>query len=506
MKLTFLILFFSLLCSAQTPNDCEFSLLVCGDTSIGLEPNGVGFDEFSLPGNIAPSCYTFNENTIWLKIIFVSDGIFIFDIIPEESTADYDFAIYGPNVNCTSLGNAIRCSSTNPEEAGVSANTGLNLTETDTEEGPGEDGNGYLMFIDILAGEEYYILLDRPHGSGNFNFEYTGTASLPSAPVANSVNDLIDCDSDPITDGFAEFNLDALIPAIVQNQNNLTVTFHKTLNNANIGISPLESPYTNILSPQTIFYRVENIAGCTDFNSLTIEVEIPFEATLPQDLLLCTDNIIPITLETNSGFSYYEWSTGEEGTNLNMINVISPGPYFVIISDVNGCKIKVSTTIEESSKATITDILIVDFNGARNNVTIITEGLGNYEFSLDNTYFYQDSNFFTGLLNGYHTIYVRDKKGCATVSKEFLILDYPKFFTPNQDGYHDTWKIIGISEFPFTKFYIFDRYGKLLTQIKPNSGGWDGNYNGNPLPSSDYWFTIIMKDGRTIRGHFTLKR
>jgi gliding motility-associated-like protein len=48
------------------------------------------------------------------------------------------------------------------------------------------------------------------------------------------------------------------------------------------------------------------------------------------------------------------------------------------------------------------------------------------------------------------------------------------------------------------KIFIFDRYGKLLKQL--NHGvGWDGNYNGNSLPSDDYWYTIQLKDGRKAK-------
>ena len=59
---------------------------------------------------------------------------------------------------------------------------------------------------------------------------------------------------------------------------------------------------------------------------------------------------------------------------------------------------------------------------------------------------------------------------------------------------------------PDNKIYIFDRYGKLLKQINPTGIGWDGTYNGNPLPSSDYWFEVERSNGKTYRGHFTLKR
>ncbi|MBX2827609.1 MAG: T9SS type B sorting domain-containing protein, partial [Flavobacteriaceae bacterium] len=76
--------------------------------------------------------------------------------------------------------------------------------------------------------------------------------------------------------------------------------------------------------------------------------------------------------------------------------------------------------------------------------------------------------------------------------------------------FHDTWNIIGIAEGdPTAKIYIFDRFGKLLKQISPLGPGWDGTYNGNPLPSSDYWFRVeYIEDerAREFTGHFTLKR
>ncbi|MBT4472229.1 MAG: T9SS type B sorting domain-containing protein, partial [Bacteroidetes bacterium] len=51
--------------------------------------------------------------------------------------------------------------------------------------------------------------------------------------------------------------------------------------------------------------------------------------------------------------------------------------------------------------------------------------------------------------------------------------------------------------------------GKLLKQISPLTPGWDGTYNGNALPSSDYWFRVEYTEQgiqKEIKGHFTLKR
>ena len=84
----------------------------------------------------------------------------------------------------------------------------------------------------------------------------------------------------------------------------------------------------------------------------------------------------------------------------------------------------------------------------------------------------------------------------------------PNTFTPNNDGYHDTWQILGVSsQFqPLTKIKIFNRYGKLLKELSPISSGWDGTFNGKVLPNDDYWFSAKLQDGREFVNHFTLKR
>jgi gliding motility-associated-like protein len=507
----FLLLIWFILSSflgfSQSPNDCDNAILICGNINFGLDPDGVGFDEFSLPGNIVPPCYSFNNSTVWLRFVIEESGEFTFDLLPDNAQADYDFAIFGPNVDCTNLGMAIRCSSTNPQSAGVPAATGLNLEETDFFEGPGPDGNGYLQYIDALAGEEYYMVIGRPHGSGAFSIQMTGEAQLPDQPTAYPIEDLSDCEKDDIIDGLTFFDLDILIPQIIQAQTNVTVTFHQSLNDANIGINSLVSPYMNTSNPMTIFYRIEsNLTECFDISDFEIKVEMPFEVSLPENLFVCDNLIDTVVLETESGYAYYEWSTGQQGPNLNSIEVSISGDYWVVVTDSLGCKVQANTTVFGSSAATIIDIEVKDFRGTGNTITVIVEGSGDYEFALDNDNIYQDSNVFTEVSYGYHTVYIRDKKGCGVVSEEVLVLDYPKFFTPNNDGFHDTWLITGIHEFPITKIYIYNRYGKLLTQLRPLRTGWDGTYHGRPLPSSDYWFSLHLEDGRVYKGNFTLKR
>ena len=88
------------------------------------------------------------------------------------------------------------------------------------------------------------------------------------------------------------------------------------------------------------------------------------------------------------------------------------------------------------------------------------------------------------------------------------ILGIPKYFTPNGDGFNDYWKPLGVLEtinFDLD-IKIFNRYGKLLKQLSSKSIGWNGEFNGKPLPTEDYWYVIIRTNNQIITGHFTLKR
>jgi gliding motility-associated-like protein len=54
--------------------------------------------------------------------------------------------------------------------------------------------------------------------------------------------------------------------------------------------------------------------------------------------------------------------------------------------------------------------------------------------------------------------------------------------------------------------YIYDRYGKPITEFGSTSDGWDGTHKGQVLPATDYWFVVKRQDGREMRGHFAMMR
>jgi gliding motility-associated-like protein len=148
-----------------------------------------------------------------------------------------------------------------------------------------------------------------------------------------------------------------------------------------------------------------------------------------------------------------------------------------------------------------------------NNIQIFALGDGNYEYAINGGEF-QDSPIFTDVPPGENTVIINDKNGCGTTDPiPFLVVGYPKFFTPNGDGIHDAWNVLGIETLTDPAVFIFDRYGKLLKQLDETTIGWDGTFNGRPMPSSDYWFRLdYSRDengvlvANIIRTHFSLVR
>ncbi|MDR6844838.1 choice-of-anchor L domain-containing protein [Flavobacterium granuli] len=168
-----------------------------------------------------------------------------------------------------------------------------------------------------------------------------------------------------------------------------------------------------------------------------------------------------------------------------------------------------TVTVEKSSPAIATLTVTDAFEDSIDIIVTVTNGFGIYEYQMDDGNF-QTSNVFSNVNSGQHIITVKDTKGnCDNRVLIANVLKYPKYFTPNNDGTHDTWNITDLSFQPDAIINIFDRYGKFLKELKPSEPGWDGNYNGHPLPSTDYWFQVFYtQDGvaQVFKSHFSMKR
>ena len=324
-------------------------------------------------------------------------------------------------------------------------------------------------------------------------------------PNITQPNNLYACDQG---DGFSEFNTTQLEEQIIGNQTGLTIKYYDANNNELTSPLPLLFQNTTAFN-QIINVRVENVSSpiCFFETSFNLIVNRLPEINLEEDYFIC-DFEPSINLAVNSSFNSYAWYF-EDGTLISSsysAELINQGDYTLTVTQLENdilCENSFSFSLIRYNLPEITE---VNYGQLGNNyIEIIASGNGDLEYSLDGIN-YQDSNYFPNIQGGTYTAFVRDKEGCGEDMEEVTIIDYPKFFTPNNDGYNDYWQIEGIEKYPNNKILIFDRYGKLLTQLSLNSLGWDGFYNGKEMPSNDYWFTANLNNEIIFSGHFALKR
>lgn len=530
-----LILIFAFICfghfcygQQNTPNDCVNAIKICGSGALSSNADGTGdFQEVSG----ANTCGGQENNSLWLRIEIENSGSLGFELRPTSAQieVDYDFFIFGPNTDCSDLRNAIRCSTTNPIQAGLSSNfTGMKDMETDTSEGPGAAGNSYVKSLDVQQGEIYYVVIDRPIGSSPFELEWTGTATesgnpFSEGPVIHKPEDQFACNAS----GSANFDLGTLKDQI-NSEENIAITFHQSLADAVDNNNSLPENYRSTGRENTIYIRVENeITGCAVFEKFNLVIEnglpINTEATLEVcdldfnnyvefELNHAKPDILEDLKDEEFNISYHRTiAEARQAQNpLSEVYTSNGETVFMRVEDPfnQECFSLATVNLIMNSPPEINEINILQpkINANNNTLTIVLEESDSYAFSINKPEGpFQKSKTFKNIEAGIVTLYIQDANSCQIISTQIPVLGFNNFFTPNGDGYNDYWNIRGIIQ-PGTNVRIFDRFGKLLKELDAMERGWDGTYNGSDMPSDDYWFKITLENGRDFKGHFSLKR
>ena len=412
----------------------------------------------------------------------------------------------------------------------LNGQSNVTVTYFDALNNPLQDANGLLMispFPTTFTSTSQTIKAVVTNNSVLKCFDETTIQfivdDLPEAfPIPVTLTTICDDESDPLTqDGKLAFDTSTFQSTILNGQIGMNVKYFDQ--NGNSLPSPLPNPF--ITSTQNVKVIVENPINTFCFAELTIPFTIEplpnirLNTDGTEDNLVCS-NLPTFFVQLNAGIQdgspttnyTYVWS--KDGTILPgktdyTLDVNEEGIYTVEVVNNVGCGRIRTIKVTASDIAVIETVDVVDMT-AINTVTINVTGAGDYEYSLaEATGYFQDSNVFTSVTAGIHEIFINDKNGCGQISKVIAVVGVPKFFTPNGDGYNDYWSVKGVNA-TFNSnsiIYIFDRFGKLLKQWVPaSSEGWDGTFNGSPLPSDDYWYTIKLEDGREAKGHFSLKR
>lgn len=326
-----------------------------------------------------------------------------------------------------------------------------------------------------------------------------------------------------VTIGSSPFTAEILDNVLFSTNSTLVIdfepnrTFFVTIipfNDAGLAIGCTQESFSTILGCGPYF---DVVTG----ELITLNPEINF----PDSVSFC-QNEAPFTvttMDTAEGFRWYKVDAFGDEILLSetaSVDLTENGQYryeaYNTVAQSGGSVECPTTKFFNVVSSEIARITSVNVTGQEDviDIDIRVEGIGDYEYALDNTDGpYQPESVFNGVPVGSHTVFVRDRNGCGIAEEQIepdLSLEgFPKFFTPNGDGVNDYWQFIpppALSEITLNTILIFDRFGVFLAEIDPFSIGWDGKFQGKPLPSSDYWFKASDHSNNHISGHFALKR
>lgn len=167
-------------------NDCGLVTSLCTNTSFSDASTGPG-----VSGDVDDDCLITETYSNWYTFHVMSTGTLGFTIDPLSTGGgqpdDYDWALYGPNVNCSSLGNPIRCSSATTQgqsnNFGNMGNTGISTANNQIWPGyscfsysdvtESSCGNCWVNDLPVTAGQTYYLCISKwSAGGSGFNLDW----------------------------------------------------------------------------------------------------------------------------------------------------------------------------------------------------------------------------------------------------------------------------------------------------------------------------------------------
>jgi len=237
---------------------------------------------------------------------------------------------------------------------------------------------------------------------------------LQAQVIANPPDPIIECDVNNPGDQKEIFNLRLRESQVINGQTNVVVTYHLTSGEALSNIGAFQDPenYENIVSPQTIFIRLQNTNNGSDWDVTTMEIIVPIIPVadqLPEDIFIDEgdgDGMAQFDLTENESlilgsqdpfefqFAYF---TSMEDANANDNAITNPEDY-PNASNPQLIYVRFAPTID------ICDVAILDFsietdgslaidqvfdasidlypNPVINTLNVNLEEVGQYEISL----------------------------------------------------------------------------------------------------------------------------
>ncbi len=265
-------------------------------------------------------------------------------------------------------------------------------------------------------------------------------------------------------------------------------------------------PSITVSQPGDYWVEAMDQNGCYSRDTININL-IGVGVHLGNDTSFCQGEVL--TLDPGSGYQSYLW---QDGSTNQVMQINNTGEYWVEVSSFNSCTARDSIYVSIRPNP---DVNLGNDTSLKPGETLqLDAGSG-----MD-SYYWQDGstqqNYEVTETGTYWVIVTKDQ--CTSIDTIQVIYDdceatlfVPNVFTPNGDGFNETFKPVSQNLSSF-EMLIFNRWGQLLFETQDPEAGWDGKANGRPCAVSTYFYLIryttlcnsgLAKDG-TLKGGVTL--
>jgi gliding motility-associated-like protein len=262
-----------------------------------------------------------------------------------------------------------------------------------------------------------------------------------------------------------------------------------------------ETPTISELPMGSYYLTITDNNGISLSDSFYVDEPNSIVASIDVIDAYCYDSLNGSAFLTVSGgstpFSFL-WSSGANTKNIENVHA---GEYEVEVVDLNGCFLRVSTTIYQPDSiminTSVKNISCKDHYDGEIS-TDVKGGIAPYQYLWSNN----DTRDYIDLLGvGVYSITVTDDHQCpittsAEVTKPmFGCIEIPNAFTPNSDNINDSWIIQNSYLYPDIEVIVMNKEGYIVIQDLGYMEAWNGTFNGNDVASGTYYYVIDLHNG-----------
>ncbi|MGC6470722.1 MAG: gliding motility-associated C-terminal domain-containing protein [Flavobacteriales bacterium] len=296
----------------------------------------------------------------------------------------------------------------------------------------------------------------------------------------------------PFVNGYYNYNIEAV------SEINPTFSYQESsVNDPNIII---DFPENNDEADTLFTLTITDDNGCEYTEQLEIHPARVFIQN--ETLYVCFGDTITLYGDRFENYDSYLWSVNpvqeifDNGSSVDIIVENSLSISATVYDNSSVCSFTDNLSIE-----VLTPEIIVneDIGILRGESITLSISQGETPFSWSNG---ELSNTITvsPLITTHYIAHAFDKvTGCIGNDTVRVFVGMNEGFSPNGDGYNDTWEISYLNQYETAKIEVFNRWGaSLWKSSSPDILNWDGRHNGKDLPIGTYYYVITFDESSDI--------